>query len=132
MRLFTCAWIPKESSRGVVCLCHGYAVECSVTMRGTAERLARAGYAVYGIDYEGHGHSDGLQGYVPDLDALDMLCFLLHMSSLPPACLTVSYMLYGLFLLVSDHTASSSLLMTMLASALIANKLLVLHSYTNG
>uniref|UniRef100_A0A0E0BEC6 Uncharacterized protein n=1 Tax=Oryza glumipatula TaxID=40148 RepID=A0A0E0BEC6_9ORYZ len=45
MRLFTSAWIPKESSRGVVCLCHGYAVECSVTMRGTAERLARAGYA---------------------------------------------------------------------------------------
>lgn len=74
MRLFTCAWIPKESSRGVVCLCHGYAVECSVTMRGTAERLARAGYAVHGIDYEGHGHSDGLQGYVPDLDALVRDC----------------------------------------------------------
>lgn len=74
MRLFTCAWVPKESSRGVVCLCHGYAVECSVTMRGTAERLARAGYAVYGIDYEGHGHSDGLQGYVPDLDALVRDC----------------------------------------------------------
>uniref|UniRef100_A0A0E0MBE8 Serine aminopeptidase S33 domain-containing protein n=1 Tax=Oryza punctata TaxID=4537 RepID=A0A0E0MBE8_ORYPU len=76
MRLFTCAWIPKAraSSRGVVCLCHGYAVECSVTMRGTAERLARAGYAVYGIDYEGHGHSDGLQGYVPDLDALVRDC----------------------------------------------------------
>ncbi|XP_015699009.2 caffeoylshikimate esterase-like [Oryza brachyantha] len=73
MRLFTCSWIPTKP-RGVVCLCHGYAVECSVTMRGTAERLARAGYAVYGIDYEGHGHSDGLQGYVPDMDALVRDC----------------------------------------------------------
>uniref|UniRef100_A0A0D9XN15 Serine aminopeptidase S33 domain-containing protein n=1 Tax=Leersia perrieri TaxID=77586 RepID=A0A0D9XN15_9ORYZ len=74
MRLFTCSWKPPEAPRGVVCLCHGYAVECSVTMRGTGERLARAGYAVYGLDYEGHGHSDGLQGYVPDLDALVRDC----------------------------------------------------------
>ncbi|KAF0889693.1 hypothetical protein E2562_030170 [Oryza meyeriana var. granulata] len=76
MRLFTCTWIPinSEPPRGVVCLCHGYAVECSVTMRGTAERLARAGYAVYGLDYEGHGHSDGLPGYVPDFDALVRDC----------------------------------------------------------
>lgn len=31
----------------------------------TATRCAKAGYAVYGIDYEGHGKSSGLQGYVP-------------------------------------------------------------------
>jgi pimeloyl-ACP methyl ester carboxylesterase len=52
----------------------GYAVECGVTMRGTGERLARAGYAVYGLDYEGHGRSDGLQGYVPDFQALVQDC----------------------------------------------------------
>lgn len=52
----------------------GYAVECSVTMRDTGERLARAGYAVYGVDYEGHGKSDGLQGYVPSFDALVQDC----------------------------------------------------------
>ena len=43
-------------------------------MRGTGERLARAGYAVYGLDYEGHGRSDGLQGYVPDFQALVQDC----------------------------------------------------------
>ncbi|KAG8050889.1 hypothetical protein GUJ93_ZPchr0009g1715 [Zizania palustris] len=75
MQLFTCSWSPKAAaSRAVVCLCHGYAVECSVTMRGTAERLAREGYAVYGLDYEGHGRSDGLPGYVPDLDAVVRDC----------------------------------------------------------
>ena len=31
-------------------------------MRGTGVRLAQDGYAVYGIDYEGHGKSEGLQG----------------------------------------------------------------------
>lgn len=49
-------------------------MECSVTMRGTGERLAGAGFAVYGLDYEGHGHFDGLQGYVPDMDALVVDC----------------------------------------------------------
>lgn len=87
MSLFTCTWLPAAAAadgktitrkggdagpipKALVFLCHGYAVECGVTMRGTGERLARAGYAVYGLDYEGHGRSDGLQGYVPDFQAL--------------------------------------------------------------
>jgi acylglycerol lipase len=39
-------------------------------MRETGTRLARAGYAAYGVDYEGHGKSEGLQGYIPDFDVL--------------------------------------------------------------
>jgi pimeloyl-ACP methyl ester carboxylesterase len=30
----------------------------------TAARLVHAGYAVYGIDQEGHGKSSGLKGYI--------------------------------------------------------------------
>ncbi|PVH33415.1 hypothetical protein PAHAL_8G001400 [Panicum hallii] len=83
MSLFACRWLPGKRWRNkdphrppkaLVFLCHGYAVECGVTMRGTGERLARAGYAVYGLDYEGHGRSDGLQGYVPDFQALVQDC----------------------------------------------------------
>ncbi|PNT73022.1 caffeoylshikimate esterase isoform X2 [Brachypodium distachyon] len=76
MSLFACRWIPSNGkpAKALVFLCHGYAVECSVTMRDTGERLARAGYAVYGVDYEGHGKSDGLQGYVPSFDALVQDC----------------------------------------------------------
>lgn len=36
----------------------------------TGTRLAKAGYAAYGIDYEGHGRSDGLHGLVPSMDKL--------------------------------------------------------------
>ncbi|TVU00723.1 hypothetical protein EJB05_53833 [Eragrostis curvula] len=75
MRLFSCRWLPKSASpKALVFLCHGYAVECSVTMRGTGERLAAAGYGVYGLDYEGHGRSEGLQGYVPEFDSLVADC----------------------------------------------------------
>ncbi|GJM95655.1 hypothetical protein PR202_ga12424 [Eleusine coracana subsp. coracana] len=76
MKLFSCAWVPKGNTppKAVVFLCHGYAVECSVMMRGTGERLASAGFAVYGLDYEGHGRSDGLRGYVPDFHALVADC----------------------------------------------------------
>nr|GMC98236.1 caffeoylshikimate esterase-like [Ipomoea batatas] len=35
---------------------------------GAAMRLVKAGYAVYGMDYEGHGRSAGLLGYVPSFD----------------------------------------------------------------
>lgn len=71
MKLFTCRWLPKARPiKALVIICHGYAVECSVTMRGTGVRLAQAGYAVHGMDYEGHGRSGGLRGYVPSFDVL--------------------------------------------------------------
>ena len=36
-------------------------LECGV-------KLARARYAVFGIDYEGHGHSDGARCYIKKFD----------------------------------------------------------------
>lgn len=37
--------------------------------------MAKAGFGVYGIDYEGHGKSEGLQGYVNSFDAVVNDCF---------------------------------------------------------
>ncbi|XP_002991748.2 caffeoylshikimate esterase [Selaginella moellendorffii] len=60
VKLFTCSWLPaNQEVKALVFLCHGYGVECSIFMRGTGTRLAQAGYAVFGIDYEGHGKSEG-------------------------------------------------------------------------
>ncbi|XP_052477601.1 caffeoylshikimate esterase isoform X2 [Gossypium raimondii] len=65
LKLFTCRWLPvNEEPKALIFICHGYAMECSITMNSTAIRLVKAGYAVYGIDYEGHGKSSGLQGYI--------------------------------------------------------------------
>ncbi|XP_008783602.2 caffeoylshikimate esterase-like isoform X2 [Phoenix dactylifera] len=71
LELFTCRWLPrKKEPKALIFLCHGYGVECSMYMRDTGTRLAKAGYAVYGLDNEGHGKSSGLQGYVPSFNAL--------------------------------------------------------------
>ncbi|EFH38779.1 hydrolase, alpha/beta fold family protein [Arabidopsis lyrata subsp. lyrata] len=71
MKLFTCKWVPaNQEPKALVFICHGYAMECSITMNSTARRLVKAGFAVYGIDYEGHGKSDGLSAYVPNFDHL--------------------------------------------------------------
>ncbi|XP_057764440.1 caffeoylshikimate esterase-like [Salvia miltiorrhiza] len=76
MKLFTCSWVPAHSEpKGLVFLCHGYGLECSVSLRGCGIRLAKAGYAVYGIDYQGHGKSSGLQCYIPNFDHLVNDCF---------------------------------------------------------
>ncbi|KAK1286653.1 hypothetical protein QJS10_CPB20g00867 [Acorus calamus] len=71
LNLFTCKWLPRDQEpKALIFICHGYAVECSITMKGTMTRLAKAGYAVHGIDYEGHGKSSGLQAYISSFDVL--------------------------------------------------------------
>ncbi|XP_062092737.1 caffeoylshikimate esterase-like [Humulus lupulus] len=69
MKLFTCKWVPEnQDPKALIFICHGYAMECSITMNSTATRLAKEGFAIYGIDYEGHGKSAGLQGLVNSFD----------------------------------------------------------------
>ncbi|KAJ8562708.1 hypothetical protein K7X08_031160 [Anisodus acutangulus] len=72
MKLFTCRWVPTDCEpKALIFLCHGYAMECSISMKDAGIRLAKSGFAVYGMDYEGHGKSEGLQGYVPSFDAVE-------------------------------------------------------------
>ncbi|KAK1396311.1 caffeoylshikimate esterase-like [Heracleum sosnowskyi] len=73
-KLFTCKWLPDCEPKAIVFLCHGYAMGCSISMRGAACRLVNAGFAVNGIDYEGHGKSSGLQGLITNFDDLVTDC----------------------------------------------------------
>ncbi|CAJ1969713.1 unnamed protein product [Sphenostylis stenocarpa] len=90
LQLFTCRWVPFSTPKAIVFLCHGansslspshirckffslsrilgYAMECSTFMRECGERLASAGYAVFGIDYEGHGRSGGVRCFITRFD----------------------------------------------------------------
>ncbi|KAL9258732.1 Caffeoylshikimate esterase-like protein, partial [Drosera capensis] len=75
LKLFTCRWLPAgDEPKALVFLLQGYAMDASISMKGTATRLARAGYGVYGIDYIGHGKSEGLHGYIPNFDDLVQDC----------------------------------------------------------
>lgn len=78
MKLFTCSWKPeKDEVKGLIFLLHGYAVDCGLYWQSTATKLAENGYAVFGIDYEGHGRSDGTRGLLKGLDSVvnDFLAF---------------------------------------------------------
>ncbi|CAN1159246.1 Monoglyceride lipase [Linum perenne] len=67
--VFTQSWFPVygEEIRGVVVLMHGLN-EHSGRYTEFAKQLNRNGYKVYGMDWIGHGGSDGLHAYVPSLD----------------------------------------------------------------
>ncbi|GJW96232.1 caffeoylshikimate esterase-like protein [Tanacetum coccineum] len=71
VKLFTCRWIPTDCEpKALVFLNHGYAMECSFSMKGAAMRLVKAGFGVYAIDNQGHGKSDGIQGFISCFDDL--------------------------------------------------------------
>ncbi|KAL0420041.1 UNVERIFIED_CONTAM: Caffeoylshikimate esterase [Sesamum radiatum] len=46
----------------------GYGMECSNFMKGVGTKLASHGYAVFGIDHEGHGRSMGARCYIKRFD----------------------------------------------------------------
>ncbi|KAK6120194.1 hypothetical protein DH2020_046100 [Rehmannia glutinosa] len=46
----------------------GYGMECSNFMKGVGTKLASQGFAVFGIDYEGHGRSMGARCYIKRFD----------------------------------------------------------------
>ncbi|XP_009106009.1 monoacylglycerol lipase [Brassica rapa] len=66
--LFTQSWSPLSlNHRGLVVLLHGLN-EHSGRYNDFAKQLNANGFKVYGIDWIGHGGSDGLHAYVPSLD----------------------------------------------------------------
>ncbi|XP_031112844.1 caffeoylshikimate esterase isoform X1 [Ipomoea triloba] len=80
VQLFTCRWLPFSSPKALVFLCHGYGMECSDFMRDVGIKLASHGYAVYGIDYEGHGRSMGARCYIESFDNIVKDCSLYFKS----------------------------------------------------
>ncbi|KAK9055830.1 hypothetical protein SSX86_026915 [Deinandra increscens subsp. villosa] len=74
VQLFTCRWLPLSPPKALVFLCHGYGMECSDFMKVCGTKLASYGYAVYGIDYEGHGRSMGARCYIKKFDNIVTDC----------------------------------------------------------
>ncbi|XP_004495954.1 caffeoylshikimate esterase-like isoform X2 [Cicer arietinum] len=55
-------------------------MECSTFMREIGEKLASVGYAVFGMDYEGHGRSAGVRCYITKFDNIVNDCFNFYKS----------------------------------------------------
>ncbi|KAL5721978.1 acylglycerol lipase [Ranunculus cassubicifolius] len=91
-KLFIQSWTPVSNKiKGLVIILHGLN-EHSGRYNDFAKQLNANGYKVYGMDWSGHGGSDGLHAYVPSLDAavIDMKAFVEKVSadnsSLPCFC----------------------------------------------
>ncbi|KAG5231737.1 hypothetical protein OIU76_005417 [Salix suchowensis] len=110
-QLFTCRWLPPNSSspKALVFLCHGYGMECSGFMRECGIRLARARYAVFGIDYEGHGRSTGSRCYIKKFENVVNDCDEFFKS----VCAEKEYRLKGRFLYGESMGGAIALLLHM-------------------
>lgn len=74
-RLFTHSFHPLSAARdgdvkGVVFMTHGYGSDTSWLFQSVAISYARWGYAVFCADLLGHGRSDGVHGYLGDMEAV--------------------------------------------------------------
>ncbi|KAK9714730.1 hypothetical protein RND81_06G115400 [Saponaria officinalis] len=67
--LFTKSWVPLNTPpRGIICMVHGYGNDVSWTFQSTPIYLAQNGFACFALDLPGHGQSDGLKAFVPNVD----------------------------------------------------------------
>lgn len=71
MVLCTCIMTPKNKPiQSVVCFCHGYTDHVAFAKLIEYQRLCEHGIAFVGIEYEGHGRSDGPLGLINDWELL--------------------------------------------------------------
>ncbi|KAF8052326.1 hypothetical protein N665_1572s0007 [Sinapis alba] len=102
--LFTQSWtrVGSVKNRGLVVLLHGLN-EHSGRYSDFAKQLNVNGFKVYGIDWIGHGGSDGLHAYVPSLDyaVTDLNSFLEKVTSENPGlpCFCVGHSTGGAIIL---------------------------------
>ncbi|CAI9286411.1 unnamed protein product [Lactuca saligna] len=70
-KIFTQSWIPLDEDqpvKAVVFMTHGYGSDSSWCFQKICIAYAKWGYAVFAADLLGHGRSDGLHGYIGDMD----------------------------------------------------------------
>ncbi|XP_058082447.1 caffeoylshikimate esterase [Magnolia sinica] len=68
LSLFTRSWEPLSSPpRGIICMVHGYGNDISWTFQSTPIFLAQMGFASFALDLQGHGLSQGLKAFVPNV-----------------------------------------------------------------
>ncbi|PWA67752.1 serine aminopeptidase, S33, Alpha/Beta hydrolase fold protein [Artemisia annua] len=70
-KIFTQSWHPLDPNQPIkatVFMTHGYTNDTSWSFQKICIAYAKWGYAVYAADLIGHGRSDGLHGYIGDME----------------------------------------------------------------
>lgn len=66
LKIFTRTWLPAESPRGVIVIVHGLNAH-SLYYQWVADQFVSQHYAVYALDLEGRGNSEGERFYVQSI-----------------------------------------------------------------
>lgn len=80
MKIYTQSWQPNWIStthtrpKGFVAMVHGYCSESGWLFELNAVAIAKSGYIVCALDLQGHGYSDGPQGYISDMESVVSDC----------------------------------------------------------
>lgn len=86
-KLFTQSFLPLDLPiKGTVFMTHGYGSDSGWLFQKICINFATWGYAVFAADLLGHGRSDGLHGYLGDMDkvAATSLSFFLSVRKSDP------------------------------------------------
>lgn len=72
LSLFARSWepLPPSSPRALLFMLHGYGNDISWTFQSSPIFLARSAFSCFALDLPGHGRSQGLRAFVPDVDAV--------------------------------------------------------------
>ncbi|PWA67492.1 hypothetical protein CTI12_AA318200 [Artemisia annua] len=70
-KIFTQSWLPLDPNQPIkatIFMTHGYTSNCSWSFQEICIAYAKWGYAVYAADLIGHGDSNGIRGYMGDMN----------------------------------------------------------------
>lgn len=97
LKLFTRSWFPLTSPpNGLIGMVHGYGNNISWSFQSTAIFLAQNGFACVALDLEGHGYSEGIPGFVPNVDLVVRDCLnYFNFVKLNPQFQNLPSFLYG-------------------------------------
>ncbi|CAI8618164.1 unnamed protein product [Vicia faba] len=76
LTLFTRSWLPNPTTppRALIFMIHGYGNDISWTFQSTPIFLAQMGFACFALDLQGHGQTQGLKAFVPNVDLVVQDC----------------------------------------------------------
>ncbi len=98
-QIFYQYWLPETDPGAVLLVVHGYA-EHSGRYMNLVTRFVGLGYAVYALDHQGHGRSEGVRAYVARFeeytDTLDQFRKIVHQAQKDKPLFLIGHSMGGL------------------------------------